>query len=230
MKIFILADGEGTRWGNYKDVPKQLLKVNGETLLHRMIRLCRENGIPKEDIIILGTLTDDDAVNDRFENCSKKRQLFLEIAKKYKEPFIMLNGDCYYTDAIIKDCIEREAVDGWLHWCCPHSNQFTKKPWGEGYIHKVTNIDWWISKLEEFNKLVDNNEIIVNGDWAMNRWLYGAADINKHYVDKEHLSKYDVYWHDETDDFDYSSGPDWGTGYNNDYERFLAATGFKGEL
>ena len=42
MKIIILADGEGKRWGNYKGVPKQLLRIDGETLLDRMIRQFKE--------------------------------------------------------------------------------------------------------------------------------------------------------------------------------------------
>lgn len=229
MKIFILADGKGTRWNNWGGKVKQLLVVNGETIIDRMIRLCRENGIDKNDIIIIGDLKREGAINDTFKECEDKRHLFLEIAKRYREPFILLNGDCYYTDAIIKDCIERKAVDGWLHWCCPHANAKTGKPWGEGYIHKVENVDWWINKLEEFNRLVDTRQIVMKGDWAMNRWIYGARDINKHYADKEHLSKYDVYWYDETDDFDFSSGSTWGTGYDNDYLRFLAKTGYKGE-
>lgn len=229
MKVLILADGKGTRWGNWNNTPKQLLKVHGETILDRMIRLCIENGIKKEDIVIIGDFKNKNAVNDTFKDCEDKRHLFLEIAKRYKEPFILLNGDCYYTEAIIKDCIEREAPDGWLHWCCPHKNRYTRKPWGEGYIHKVVDVNWWISKLEEYNRLVDTGAITPKGDWAMNRWIYGAKDINKHYADKEHLSKYDVYWHDQTDDFDFSGGNTWGTGYGNDYERFLHFTGYRGE-
>lgn len=90
MKVIILADGNGTRWGMYKGVEKQLLKIDGETLLDRMIRLCKENGMPKKDIIILGKFQNDNAINDSFPNCPLKRQLFLEIAKKYNEPFILL--------------------------------------------------------------------------------------------------------------------------------------------
>ena len=91
MKVLILADGNGQRWNNYKGVPKQLLKINNETLLERTIRLCKANGIKKDDLIIIGDFKNDDAVNDKFENCSLKRQLFLAIANKYNEPFILLN-------------------------------------------------------------------------------------------------------------------------------------------
>ena len=210
MKVLILADGDGKRWGNYKGVPKQLLKIDGETLLDRMIRQCRENGA--DDITIIGDFKGD-AKNDKFTS-KKKRYLFQEIAERYREPFILLNGDCFYTDAIIKDCLTREAKDGWLHWCCPHKNEFTGKPWGEGYIHKVTDVDWWIAKLKEYNKRVEEGMQIGN-DWSINRFLYGAVDIITHSTDPKDLSKYDVYWHDETDDFDFPV----------DYDRFMEHTG-----
>lgn len=207
MKILILADGDGKRWNNYQSVPKQLLRIDGETLLDRMIRQLTENGA--DDIVIVGPFRNEAATNDKFTS-RDKRHLFLEIAKRYNEPFIMLNGDCFYTDEIIKDCIKREAVDGWLHWCCPHPNYFTGKPYGEGYIHKVTDLDWWISKLTEYNRHVDNGMQIGN-DWSINRFLYGAKDIVKHSRNVHDLSKYDVYWHDETDDFDFPE----------DYDRFM---------
>ena len=48
MKVIILANGNGTRWNNYHGVEKQLIKIDGETLLHRMCRICHENGIDKK--------------------------------------------------------------------------------------------------------------------------------------------------------------------------------------
>jgi hypothetical protein len=38
-KLIIVANGEGTRWGNYRGTPKHLLEINGEPLLHRTVRL-----------------------------------------------------------------------------------------------------------------------------------------------------------------------------------------------
>ena len=210
MKALILADGEGKRWGNYRGVPKQLLKIDGETLIDRMCRQLHENGA--KDIVIIGPFENEYATNDRFTS-EKKRYLFCDIAKRYQEPFIMLNGDCYYTDEIIKDCIERDC-ERWLHWCCPHPNYYTGKPWGEGYIHKVTDTDWWIKKLTEYNQLVDSGLLNIGNDWSINRFLYGAQDIIRHSNNIHDLSKYDVYWHDETDDFDFPV----------DYDRFIEWT------
>ena len=209
MKIIILADGEGKRWGNYKGVPKQLLRIDGETLLDRMIRQFKEY---EDDIIIIGSHKNKDATNDHFTS-AQKRKLFLEIAEKYQEPFILLNGDCYYTDAIVKDCIERQ-VDRWAHWCCPHPNYYTGKPWGEGYIHKVVDLEWWTIKLKEYNHKVDHGLIQIGNDWSINRYLYGWRDLIKHSENIHDLSEYDVYWHDETDDFDFPV----------DYDRFLTWT------
>ena len=200
MKVFILAAGNGSRWGNYIGVEKQLIKIDGETILHRMCRLCYENGINKNDLIIIGNFKDEYATNDIFENCKLKRELFLAIAKKYNEPFILLNGDCYYTDAIIKDCIERK-IEKWGHWCRLNANPFTGKPWGEGYIHKVTDVNWWINKLETFNRLCEEGTINLTNDWTINRYLAEWEDI---YTHKEDLpNEYDILWNDETDDFDF---------------------------
>ena len=200
MKVFILADGDGKRWNNYSGVEKQLIKIDGETLIDRMCRLCHENGIKKNNLIILGKFKNDYAINDKFENCSLKRQLFLAIAKKYNEPFILLNGDCYYTESIIKDCINRN-IEKWGHWCRLNANPHTGKRWGEGYIHKVTDLEWWIKKLEDFNKLCEIGSINLTNDWTINRYLADWADIYTHREDLP--NKYDILWDDETDDFDF---------------------------
>jgi hypothetical protein len=212
MKVFILADGDGKRWGNYKGIEKQMITIDGETILHRMCRLCHENGILKNDLIIIGAFSDEYAINDKFDNCKLKRQLFLAIAKKYNEPFIMLNGDCYYTESIIKDCINRN-IEKWGHWCRLNANPHTGKEWGEGYIHKVIDINWWITKLEEFNKLCESGEINLTNDWTINRYLAGWQDIYTHREDLP--NDYDILWNDETDDFDFPV----------DLDRFIKVTG-----
>lgn len=205
MRVYILADGEGKRWNNYQGSPKQLLKIDGEALLDRMIRQLVTQGA--EEIVIVGPYLSPYAENERFQSV-KKRKLFLEIAERYRQPFILLNGDCFYTDAIIKDCLEREPAEGWLHWCCPHPNYYTGKPWGEGYIHKVTDVEWWIRKLREYNTLADSGAIKIGNDWSINRFLWGRKDLITHSQNVHDLSRFDVYWHDETDDFDFPSDYD----------------------
>ena len=41
MRYIIMADGKGTRWGNFTDRPKHLIEIDGETLLERLVRQLR---------------------------------------------------------------------------------------------------------------------------------------------------------------------------------------------
>ena len=224
MKAYILADGEGTRWNNWGGVPKQLIVINDETLLDRMCRLLKENNV--EDIIIVGEFKNKYARNIRFKNCNDKIDLFIRVAEDSKEPFIMLNGDCYYTDEIIKDAVNRTTFKGWSHWGCPHLNKFTGKPWEEGYIHKVENITWWVDKLLILKRLVEEGKVNLKNGWVINNFLNEREDLYKFYKDNPH----DIYWHDQTDDFDFSNGPECYSGFSNDYLRFIHNTGYKGGL
>ena len=44
-RVILLAAGEMKRWKNYLNVPKHLVEIEGEPLLHRLIRQCRHSGI-----------------------------------------------------------------------------------------------------------------------------------------------------------------------------------------
>ena len=51
MKYIIMADGKGSRWKNYRGMPKHLVKIKGETLLARTVRLIKELDGESEVII-----------------------------------------------------------------------------------------------------------------------------------------------------------------------------------
>ena len=212
MKVYILADGEGTRWNNWGGVPKQLLKVNDETILDRMIRLCVENGLT--DITIVGDFKNEHAKNTKL-NCDNKIDLFISVGEHSKEPFIILNGDIYYTDEIMKDISQRESTR-WIHWMNPGINTNTGKPWAEGYAYKVIDVDLWIKRLQNLKRNISSGVIEYKNGWVINNYL---ANEPKLYLPK--LTSHDISWNDNTDDFDFS-------GENNDYLRFIKFTGYKG--
>ena len=224
MKAYIMADGEGTRWNNWGGVPKQLIVINDETLLNRMCRLLKENGIT--DITIVGPFENEFAKNIRFENCKDKIDLWTRVAKESKEPFFILDGDIYYTDEIIKDAATRET-NSFLHWLCPHMNHYTGKPWEEGYLFKVVDVDNWINKLTKLQEEINKGNIQLKSGWVIKNYLCDRPDLYKFYTE---LCEHDVYWHDQTDDFDFSNGPDCYSGFTNDYLRFIHNTGYKGGL
>jgi hypothetical protein len=44
-RVILLAAGEMKRWQNYLNVPKHLVEIEGEPLLHRLIRQCHDSGV-----------------------------------------------------------------------------------------------------------------------------------------------------------------------------------------
>ena len=51
MKYIIMADGKGTRWQNYNDIPKHLALIDGEPVIKRTVRLIKEADSTSEVII-----------------------------------------------------------------------------------------------------------------------------------------------------------------------------------
>lgn len=213
-KYYILANGEGTRWKNYKGVPKQLIEIDGETILHRMIRLLHNNDVKKENIFICGPFEDEGAMSI-ITKSPTKREVFEEIANLAQGPFVILYGDCYYTDICIYRVVH-EPVKKYDEFFTTSSNPYTGCPWAEGYAHRCEDWEWWRDELHELNS---NSEIIkAPKDWFLHWWLLGVKDerMNGFPVqcyDPDH----DIHWLDETDDFDFPI----------DLDRFCKLTGHK---
>ena len=197
-KWFILAGGSATRWNGYQGVKnKCYLEIDGEPLVDRTIRLLEANGISNYEVVL--------------EGYDSKRKAFEGIAKKSKGGFGILLGDCYYTEAIIKDATSRN-VKKWTHYYNCWPNHWTGCPWEEGYIHLVPDRKWWIEKMHEFNELCDNGVIKFEKDYQIDRYLrgYDTAEYRHNTLDK-----HDIFWCDETDDFDYPE----------DYDKFIERHG-----
>lgn len=190
-KWFILAGGSATRWESYQGVEnKCLVKVDGETLLERTERLLRANGIDDIEIVL--------------EGYKSKREAFEGVAFKAQQPFGILLGDCYYTEAIIKDAVNRDVTE-WEHYynCLP--NHWTGCRWEEGYIHLVPNWEWWFIKMGDFNRMCNAGAINFVKDFQIDRYLRGYSPDEYR---GNTLDEHDIFWNDETDDFDFPSDYD----------------------
>lgn len=212
MKYYILANGEGTRWGNYMGAPKQLIEFGGETILHRMIRLLRENKVPKENIFICGPFEDEEAMSIMTKSPTK-REVFEEIANLAQGPFTILYGDCFYTDDCI-NAIVNTPIKKYDEFFTTSSNPYTGKPWPEGYAHRCVDWGWWRNELHELNS---SPEIIKTAkDWFLHWWLLGVKDVRMNdYPVQCYDADHDIRWLDETDDFDFPE----------DLDRFCRITG-----
>ena len=109
MKYIIMADGKGTRWNNYHNIPKHLIEIDGETLLTRTVRLLRENDV-RADIVITSH-------DPRYEVPGARRyepqNNHLEI-DRFTEELIaddvcFLYGDTFYSESVIQKIADTPA-------------------------------------------------------------------------------------------------------------------------
>lgn len=200
QRVYILANGEGTRWGNYMGTDKQLLEIEGEKLLYRTVRLLKENGI--EDIVVIGKY-DIDGTRKYLPNKSGILDKFhIDTSELYGiQRYALLYGDCYYSEKIIKDLVSRDnSGKKWLHWTCNRPNMITGKPYPEGYIHAIYNKNWWDNKCRLYEDMVSSGKIDHQVDWVFLRYIL-KLDLYVH--EPELMKDNEVDWEDETDDFDY---------------------------
>lgn len=109
MKYIIMADGKGTRWNNYHNIPKHLIEIDGETLLARTVRLLHENDA-RADIVITSH-------DPRYEVPGARRyepqNNHLEI-DRFTEELIaddvcFLYGDTFYSESVIQKIADTPA-------------------------------------------------------------------------------------------------------------------------
>ena len=111
MRYIIMADGKGTRWQNYNDIPKHFIEINGETLLARTVRLLREGD---NDCEIIITSHDsryevDGAV--RYEPLNNHLEIDRFTEELIADNVCFLYGDTYYSEEAVNSIIETDAED-----------------------------------------------------------------------------------------------------------------------
>lgn len=218
MKYYILANGEGTRWHNYKGVPKQLIEIEGESILHRMIRLLHNEGVKKDDIFICGPFEDENAKSIMTKSPTK-REVFEEIAELAKGSFTILYGDCYYTEECINMIVHR-PINKFDEFLNKEANPNTGCTWPEGYAHRCLDWQWWLDKMRELNNGIKEGRIIYDKDWFLHFWFLDSQHMERelYFPDNYDYDKdHDIYWCDKTDDFDYPE----------DLEKFCQHTGLR---
>lgn len=106
-----MADGKGTRWQNYNDIPKHFIEINGETLLARTVRLLRQ-GDPGCEVII----TSHDPRYEvegatRYEPVNNHLEIDRFTEELIADNVCFLYGDTYYSEDAAYIIINTEAED-----------------------------------------------------------------------------------------------------------------------
>ncbi len=111
MKYIIMADGKGTRWNLHQGIPKHFIKVNGETLLERTVRLLRQYD-PSCQVIITShdpRYEVDGAL--RYEPKNNVLEIDRFTAELIENDVCFLYGDTYYSEISAKTIVETDAED-----------------------------------------------------------------------------------------------------------------------
>ncbi len=98
MKYIIMADGKGTRWVDPKGLPKHLVKVNGETILERTVRLIKKHDKNSEIIITSHDKRYDIEGASRYEPENNNLEIDRFTEELIANDVCFIYGDTYYTD------------------------------------------------------------------------------------------------------------------------------------
>lgn len=158
MQIIIMCGGE---YNQFK-TPKQLTKINGETLLERTIRLLRDNG---KDYYISAT----DPIFEKYGKILKHENSYKVIDGKIHgywvdayyptdKPTIYLHGDVYYSKNAIKKILNYEAKENTFI-----GNAIARNPehknWGEPFGWIIVDQKKFREDIEKTKKLQDEGKL-----------------------------------------------------------------------
>lgn len=185
MKYIIMCGGE------YKEfeTPKQLLKVNGETLVERTIRLLKENGItdiaistnnPAFDYIDVEKLKHKNEYVHELEG-GQPVGCWLNAYYPTNEECCYLHGDVYFSEEAIKNIINAKVKDTLFLCTCDWSDKrYIKSPQNfkgrEPFGYIVKNQKIFRDAINDLLRMTDNSEF-KNGikpfSWHLYRYLNG---------------------------------------------------------
>lgn len=194
--------------GTYKQfkTPKQLLKIKGEVIIERTIRLLKENGVkeiyistnnPAFDYIDIPKLRNE---KNNFETDMKNSKgYWLDAFYPIGEKVTYLFGDVYFTDKAIKTIVNYKTDRNVLFGTGIARNK-EHQNWGEPFAYIVNDTKKFFKGIEEVKKLYNQGLIerhpIV---WELYRYLHGL-DINIQRITEDYVNI-----DDGTMDVDYPS-------------------------
>ena len=183
MKYCILCGGYYEQF----ETPKHLLKINGERIAERTIRLLKENGVT--DIVITATDKRFDGLGvPRIEHKNTYRQengtqygYWLDAFYPFKEPTTYIFGDVYFSDDAIKTIVSYDGGGNVLFGSALATNKLHMN-WGEPFAYVVNDTLSFFAGIKAVKRLQDEGKTdrmpVV---WELYRYLNGL-DVNIHEV------------------------------------------------
>ena len=144
MKYIIMCGGTYKKW----ETPRQLMKICGEPIVARTIRLLKEQGIDDIAISSNNPIFEQFGVpvlnHDNDFIVSKELDAigyWVDAFYPTDEPVCYLFGDVVYSPRAIQTIIETETDDIEFFASAPPFSEDYIKPWAEPFALKVVNTD-----------------------------------------------------------------------------------------
>ena len=113
MKYIVMSDGRMTRWKEKHNIPKHLMKINGETLLQRIVRQVKSVDRNAEIIITSHNPLYEVEGAVRYEPVNNRIEIDRFTYELINSDCCFLYGDTCYTDTCIRnvmDCNTNELM------------------------------------------------------------------------------------------------------------------------
>jgi hypothetical protein len=196
-RLVILASGRDEPFEGY-DVPKHLLPINGEPILHRQIEQWLARGI--EDIRIAGRYRYVHPFVSTFDPRTQPGDVDIASSVPAWNPdgrTIVTYGDCVYTEAAC-DTIVNVDYERYIHFCRPHDRERFAEGLAVSFYpeqHEFLRLN-----IERLPHLVAADVTWRADGWAISR-LMDRVSLDKLGEHDPYLKCYMVI-DDESDDID----------------------------
>lgn len=133
MRYIIMC---GSNHDHINGVPRQLVRINGERILDRTIRLLRDNGVTNIAIT---------SMDPAFEDCGVEvipydsHGPWVNCFLPTEEPTCYLFGDVYYSYKAIETIVNTDTMNIMFFASAPPFAPNYSKPWAEPFAFKVAN-------------------------------------------------------------------------------------------
>ena len=195
MKVLIVAAGEGVRWENYRNVPKHIVEVEGQVLLHRTYAQFKRY---TDNIVIVSTdpryaigQTYAPLVGDFFD--------FGKIYSSYpiwdEERTIIVFGDVYFTDEAVETIMSNE--DDFKFFLRKDKSSYTGKNHKE--IFGLAFCSGMNQRIKSAIETLIERRQGGAGAWRLYLHLHGLDKAKSGFYDTDGY----VHIDDWTEDFDY---------------------------
>lgn len=197
MRVIIRCAGNGDRWGNYRGVPKHLVKLAGEPVLHRMVRLIGEIAPDADVKVVVNDMTDRrylvpgstrtrnvwTSEHGDIDKIASSRHLF-----DRSDRTVILWGDTWWSRPALTDVLTAD-LDGWHAWLRlgPHDigGEIFAFAWTAATNAEISDAcDKAIAAYQagELDTAGYKGRRELRGGWALYRALCGVAwdDAGKH--------------------------------------------------